>query len=225
METFWLTVMVVIQMVFILIGVVFFLIIPRSGKMEFIELGLILIFSLVTEVVSFFGVHVIHANMNLASDIFDILNLPLAVLLYRKRIHWENRNVLAILIILIFVIFALINLFFIQGLFNFNGYATAFSSICFIVISLTYFYVLIQQLPAESITKLPMFWINTAFLIYYSGTFLLWLTADYLIKVLNNNLIGFWMLHHIFGIIRLTILWYALSLIRSEHHTKKSIQV
>jgi hypothetical protein len=201
-------------MVFILVGIIMFLIIPRSGKLEFLELGLILIFSFATEIVSFVGVHIIHANMNLASNTFDILYLPLAVLLYRKRIHWKNTNVVATVIVVLYVLFALVNLFIIQGPFNYNGYANSLASVCFILMSLTYFYVLIQQLPAESITKLPMFWINTAILIYHSGTFFLYLTADYLITVLNNDLITFWMFHHFFGLIYLTILWYALWLIR-----------
>lgn len=205
---------------FILIGVIIFLILPRSGKQEFLELGLILVIALATEVVTTTGVLVFKANMNIVPNIWDIINFPLAVLFYRKRFHWEKKNRFATIIIIAFVFLTLINLIFIQGAFNYNGYSSAFASVCFIVISLTYFYVLIQQLPTESITKLPMFWINTAVLIFYSGTFLLFLTADYLIKVLNNNLVEFWMIHHYIGLIFYSILSYALLLVRAQHKNK-----
>lgn len=180
------------------------------------------IFSLTTEVVSSIGVHFIHTNMNLVPNIFEIINLPLAVLLYRRRIHWKNKNTVAILIIAPFLIFSLVNLIFIQGPQSFNSYTSSLASVCFILMSLTYFYVLIQQLPTESITKLPMFWVNAAILIYYSGTFFLYLSADYLINVLNNDLVTFWMFHHFFGLLFNSFLWYALLLIRAEHRAKPS---
>lgn len=222
-ETFWLTVLVQVQTAFILVGVVIFLTIPRPGKREFLELGLVLVLTFTIEVVSSIGIHIIHTNMNLAVNIYSILNLPLVVLLYRKQIHWTNRNSIAAFIIISFVLFTLINLFFIQLPFNFNSYSTALASVYILVISLTYFYVLIQQLPAESITKLPMFWINTAMLVNYSGTFFVYLTADYLITVLKNDLIDVLMIHHFIGLIFHSILWYALLLIRSENVEKPRV--
>jgi hypothetical protein len=116
-----------------------------------------------------------------------------------------------------YVLFGLINLFFVQGPYGHTSYTSSLRAVCLIVIALTYFYVLIQQLPTESITKLPMFWINTGILIYYSGTFFMNLTADYLINVLNNTLITYWMAYYFFGYVYYPMLWYALLLARAEH--------
>lgn len=179
--------------------------------------------SLAVEITGAIGVHFVKINMNLGMNIFDLINLPLATMFYNKRFHWKKKNAISTIIIVVFLLFALINLVFVQGPFNFNGYTTSFASVWFIVISLAYFYVLIQQLPTESITKLPMFWINTAILIYNSATFVFFLAADYLIRVLNNNLIGYWMFRHSFGLIYLGMMLYALLLIRREYQTKQTV--
>jgi hypothetical protein len=222
-ETFWLTVLVQVQLVFILMTVVIFFMIPRQGKKEFIELGLLLIICFIAEAVGTIGAQIIRTNMNLAINIFYILNFPLALLVYRRRIHWKNVNSITYLLVGCFVLFGLLNLFFIQGPFNFNSYTSSLASILFILTSLTYFYILVQELPTEEITKLPMFWINTAMLIYYSGTFFLYLSADYLINVLKNNLIAIWLIHNFLGLIFYSIIGYGLLLIRKEHLAKQSV--
>jgi hypothetical protein len=149
-----------------------------------------------------------------------MLELPLGVLLYRKRINWKNTNTIAGVVIGTSLIYSLINFFFIQGITGFNSYTNAISSVCFILMAIIYFYFLIQKLPTESITRLPMFWINSAFLIFHSSAFFFFLTADYLIKVLNNNLVAYWLVLHSFRAVYLAMLWRALLLIRAEHKAK-----
>lgn len=61
-----------------------------------------------------------------------------------------------------------------------------------IVCALGYFFFLIRELPQENITKLPMFWINSAVLVYFSCTFMLSLSLDYLTEILKDDLIGYW---------------------------------
>jgi hypothetical protein len=216
-ETFWLTVLTSIQTVFILAGVVIFMTIPKPGRREFATLGALLITVLLTEVITGIGAHVVHTNMNLVINISELLTFIMIVLMYKKQIHWKNTNTIAYVIIAGYLLFGLVNLFFIQGLRQYNSYTWSVSNVCIIVTSLTYFYVLIQQLPTESITRLPMFWINAAMLIYYSGTFVVYLATDYLVNVLKNDLITTFYFHHFLGLIFYSILWYALWLIRQEH--------
>jgi hypothetical protein len=83
----------------------------------------------------------------------------------------------------------LVNLLFIQGLTAINSNSTAASGIIKLVLSLVYFYTLIRELPAESITKLPMFWINAAVLILSAGSLLINVSTDYLVNVLKDGYI------------------------------------
>jgi hypothetical protein len=204
-----------------LVGMVMFMAIPKPGRRQFIELGIILVISFLTDCIGAIGFHFLHHSTNLANNIFNIINLPIVVLFYRHRIHWRNKNVVAAVIIILFVSSGIVNLFFIQGPFSYNSYTPALASVCFIIISVTYFFVLIQQLPTESITKLPMFWINTAYLIYQSGTFFTYLATDYLINVLRDNLIAYWFIHNLMGLLFYPMLSYACLLIRSEYLQSK----
>jgi hypothetical protein len=196
-------------------GVITFLITPRKGKVEFIELGIILLLTAATNVIDIVQIN-LGGNPNIEGNIYNLLNLPLGVLLYRRFVNWKNKNFIAGLIIVSFEIFAIINLF-ASGFHELKSYTPAFASVVFIIMSITYFYILIQELPTESITKLPMFWINTGTLIYYSGTFILDLTAQYMVKVIGDELINTALLYNFLNLIFYSILLYGMLLIRSEY--------
>ena len=61
-----------------------------------------------------------------------------------------------------------------------------------ILCSLLYFYSLLQEMPTNDITRFPPFWMVSSILFYFSCTFILSLILDYLIKVMNDDLIGYW---------------------------------
>lgn len=218
-ETFWLTVVGQFQNLGILIGVILFLIIPRQGRRQFVELGLILIVPLITETIAWIGILVFHTNMNLAPNILRLVNLPLVILLYRSQISWRNKNATAYILIAAFVVFALINLFFIQGPHGINSYTSSLASFCIVIMSMTYLFAHAPQLPAESGAKPPMYWINAAFLFYYCTTFFINLWVDYLVNVLQSNLIEIWTVHNCLGVFFYAMLCYALILIRAQYKT------
>lgn len=216
METQWLTALWALQTLFILVGVIIFLITPTAGKKDLWELGALLIISFLADAITMGGYFILRTNMNLVPNIFQFLNLPLALILYGRKIHWKNSRIVSNVMIVAFILYAAINFFVIQGFSDINAYTSTVSSLAFIVISLAYFYVLIQQMPAERISRLPMFWVNSAFLIYYSGNFTIHLAVDYLIK-LKNNLVLPWTVHNFFGLIFYGLLWIGLLLNRSQH--------
>jgi len=204
-----------------LVGVVIYLTTPKPGRREYWPLGTLLVVQLLRDVISTVVYHTFHVNTN---PIISTLNLPvfvMIVLLYKDKIHWAGAKKIATALIICYSIFGLINFIFIQGIFNANSYTWLIMNVSVIIISLTYFYVLIQQLPTESITRLPMFWINTGMLILYSGTFVTSLAADYLIRVLNNNMITTLYINYLLAMIFYALVWRALLLIRAEHSVEK----
>jgi hypothetical protein len=78
-----------------------------------------------------------------------------------------------------------------------------------IIFSLSYFYYLIRELPEENLLKFPMFWINTAVIFFFSGTFILSLMVDYIVSVLKNDLAGFWTFRNFFRFTYCCVLAYA----------------
>lgn len=73
-----------------------------------------------------------------------------------------------------------------------NSYARSVGNILLIGVSITYFYTLMRDLPSQGIFRLPMFWMATGLLVYNAGTFILFVLLEYLVKVLNNDLIYYW---------------------------------
>lgn len=119
-------------------------------------------------------------------------------------------------LVVIEICFALTNMFFIQGFGNTTSYTFVIRSLTITVISLLYFYVLVRDLPTESITKLPMFWINTSFLLYYAGVFFQWLLMDYLINELKGDVVNTYTIKNLIGVVHYLLiafgLWYNRSL-------------
>ena len=205
-DTSFLTATVVAQDLSILVCLVILAITPRAGRKEFLFLGLALLFSFITEVVTFVGYFAFGMNTNFLSAIGAPLITSSYFLFYRSLFNSKQIRSAIIGVLVIFLVFALINMSSIQGLKGINSYTFTFRGIALIVMSLTYFYVLIKELPTETITKLPMFWINTAILIYYSGTFFHYLLFDYLANVLKGDVVNTYTIKNSLGIIYYLIL-------------------
>lgn len=73
-----------------------------------------------------------------------------------------------------------------------NGVNEALRDAIMIICSILYFHTLLKNLPPQGLLKLPMFWVNTAILLYFSCTFILSLSLNYLIEILKDDLIGYW---------------------------------
>ena len=90
--------------------------------------------------------------------------------------------------------------------------------IILIVYCILYCYRLLVDLPVQHLQRVPMFWFNSAILIFNAGTLFLFLFASYLVEVLNNDLLIYWSFHNILNIIQHLIviigLWQDLRNIR-----------
>lgn len=72
-----------------------------------------------------------------------------------------------------------------------------------------FFNYLIREMPEDNLLQLPMFWINSAIIFFFSGTFVLSLMADYIVSVLKIELIGFWAFRNFFRLAFCLVLSYA----------------
>lgn len=107
--------------------------------------------------------------------------------------NFFNRKTLPFTII-IFVILAIINGFFIQGIFNFNTYASGIEGILIIFLSLLCFYKMLIELDTRDPTKQPVFWINSGFLFYFAGNLFIFILSNF-IKGDNYLLSLAWGMH------------------------------
>lgn len=81
-----------------------------------------------------------------------------------------------------FSIFAIINIFLIQGFERFNTNILKVGSFCMIVFSCLFFVELLSREEEFRLVEEPMFWIATGIFLFNTGEFFYTLFSDYLIK-------------------------------------------
>jgi len=201
-DTSWLTVTGLAQVLAALVATIVFLLNPKSGRREFLLLGLLLFITLCADLAGTIGGLIYRKNMNLVYNIAHLLIITLFLSYYKTKVTSKTTIAFINIGMGVFIAFGVVDLFFIPKELSLTTYTRQLGNILMILISIQYFYFLIKELPTESITGLPMFWINTAVLVYYSGTFVTYLTADYLVQVSNNNaFVNIWTIHNFLGAI------------------------
>jgi hypothetical protein len=132
--------------------------------------------------------------VNIPGSVYDLTLVPMLTLIFNEALR-KKYSVLFNIIAIVFVIGAMINLtlFQVNWVASPNKLATSFITIFYGVI---YFYRLMKDLPTMNLTRHPMFWFNSALLIYGAGSLFLFAFLDYLINVLNNDLMIYWTFHN-----------------------------
>ena len=195
----------------------------RSRSLIVKLIGWIFLASFLANMASWFLIGTtLRVFVNASYPISLIISLGLYSIVYYDLLHKKNRGWF-VLAASIFTIFALINLFFIQKTAP-NSYSYLLNSAIIIVYCLLYFYVLIQDLPSLYVHHLPMFWFNSALLIFHAGTFFLFSFHVYLVNVLKNNMLVYWSFHNMLSIVEHMIfligLYYDLRLLKSKESFK-----
>lgn len=164
---------------------------------------LIQIFSLTVQYVNFTAIPN-GALRNLAGSAYDFFLVILGSSIYLASFNKKYQTQI-IVVIVSFCLFGFANLLFFQKTTN-ASYNHLLTSVILIGYTVIYFYRLMIDLPEKNLYKFPMFWFNTAFLFFHSTTFFIYAFVDYLVKVLNNNLIVYYSIHNIFSIIECILL-------------------
>ncbi len=160
----------------------------------------------------------LHPFINVPSVIYIMVSTGLYSRMYFSLIQKKKLWFIAATISL--VIFAVANLFFMQKMSFTNSYTYLFHSALLIIYTLSYFYSLMQNLPALHIHQLPAFWFSAGLLFYHAGAFFLFSFTSYIVNVLNNNLISYWSFHNTLNILAHLIffvgLYYDLKILKSK---------
>lgn len=129
-----------------------------------------------------------------ALHLYTILEFIVIGLFYRKFFGTFFNQKSITFIIIGFTVLAIINGIFIQGIFNFNTYASGLESIIIIGLALLCFYKMLIELDTRDPTKQPIFWINSGFLFYFAGNLFIYILSN-LIKGDNHLLSLAWGMH------------------------------
>jgi hypothetical protein len=74
---------------------------------------------------------------------------------------------------------------------------------------MAYFFYLLRELPKDDLMQFPMFWINTALLIFFSGTFILSYFREYIVAMMSDRFADYWIFRNFFRFAFCLVLAYA----------------
>jgi hypothetical protein len=168
-------------------------------------LGWLMVFSFLANGLAFF---LPGSVRNIPASVYDFVLVLMLGLLYNNQTNSQHKKYFAFSTIVFFVAGTL-NLLLLQQL-SISSYNKLFSSFIFITYAIVYFYKLMKDLPEKQVHHLPMFWFNSAFLIYHAGTLFLFAFTSYLINVLKNDLIYYMMFHNALSILHHLIIFVGL---------------
>ena len=190
------------------VGLLLFLI-RYKAKQDYIKLlGLMLLASVIATAGQFL-LFEIKITPNYASSIYYILELPMLATIYYLATNKTIPRTSVIIISGAYVVLGFWNLFFLQKN-GINSYTLVMESIIIIFYALYYFYWLIEKLPTTQLHRLPMFWLNSAWIFFFSGNLFFFAFISYLVNVEKNDLLVYWTLHNILKAIEVLMMVSAL---------------
>ena len=98
--------------------------------------------------------------------------------------------------------------------------SNAVDGLVLIIVSIVFFYKLLNELKVVNIHRLPILWIAFGTLFYYSGNLFVFLAANYLVHDHPDTLNKFWILHNILNITK--NIFFAIALWQSYRIVKSS---
>ncbi|EDM38763.1 hypothetical protein PBAL39_21860 [Pedobacter sp. BAL39] len=138
--------------------------------------------------------------------IYTMVEFTTIMLFYAEVFKDKIKRKWTVAIIGGFISFCLINAEYIQNWFVFNTYPRALQSFVIICACLYYYYQITHQTLYIQIEKSPIFWINTGFFIYFSGSFLLFMLSNYILRMNSAFNMNVWMFHAFLSILMYTLI-------------------
>lgn len=143
----------------------------------------LIIFSLLES--TSFTIAIIGNRINTAFLLHIFIPLEMALLSWIFHIHfrtWLPKYLIPILIIT-FIFASTLNSMYLQPITTFNTYARYTEAIILIIFSILYLYKVFTEAKIERITHEGFFWFSVAILIYFAGTFWLYIGSNYLLNM------------------------------------------
>lgn len=134
-----------------------------------------------------------------------VLETIMLLFFFRQIMPGEKMRLLIIWLLLLFPAAGLLNLLFLQHLFEFNSYILSLQSI--IIIALSFIYLWLYENHTEAAwSSFPLNWILSGLLLYFSSAFILFTFSNFIIPLsTKKTLILIWNIHA-----TLTIFMYVL---------------
>jgi hypothetical protein len=134
--------------------------------------------------------------------IYTIEECGMIILFYSYLLGDAGNRKKFLYVFLGFALLSIANSMFLQPLTRNNTYARSLEAMIIIVCAIMYFLKLLSETKLKSPARSPYFWINTGFLIYFSGSLVLFTLSNYIRGPQYKQLrLDIWTLHAFFSIV------------------------
>ncbi len=100
-----------------------------------------------------------------------------------------------------FTVLSVLNSTFLQDTETFNTYARSLEGILVILFCLSWCYRTLDEMKIQRLEQNPVFWVNTGFLLYFSGTVLLFAFSNYIMDFNRALNLYIWAFHALFSLL------------------------
>lgn len=156
---------------------------------------------------------------NVIGNLFVLFELGIFLYLYYIVLNRKSMRVTIATLLSLYVLFFLLTTT--HQISSIDSATQTIRDLIMIICAVMYFFHLMYDLPESSLSKSPMFWINSGILFFFSCTFILSLSINHILNVLRDDFVLFWafrnFLRAIFCIIICLGIWQARK--RSKHIT------
>ena len=169
-----------------LLPLVFFLLFKRNGKKDSLRVILFyILYCIVNEGMSFYLQNIQSPNFRYLLYAFTIVEYSFFCYFIYYSFSKRKMKKAIIFIWMGFLLFALIDLFYVNKGKGFDSFTSGIESIIILLLCAYYLFSQIRGSNSLLIYSTFEFWVVITFLIYFSGTFFLYLMADKMRKNLN----------------------------------------
>ena len=139
-------------------------------------------------------------NNNFVYHFYSVTEFLLLGTLYVRHLKLWIKPVYLQSVIILFIMFAVTNTLFFQNLKEFNSHTTVVESVLLILFGMLYCYYWLKHGGHQPLKRVPMFWINTSVLAYFSGAMILFHVVNDLVPQPLKERQLIWGVHSLFNI-------------------------
>jgi hypothetical protein len=157
------------------------------GFIRFIRLELLLktlpfflLLTLFAECVTPFHLIRFYGNNLWFYNLFTTIEFLYYCFIFYNILHSEKLKIIVLLSAIVFLVFTVINIFWIQGFYRFHTISYRAGALMIVTFCYLYFRQLIQSSEQIILIKNPFFWISTGLLFFYLGFFFYFCAFDYI---------------------------------------------
>ncbi|MGH1384643.1 hypothetical protein [Kordia sp.] len=155
-------------------------------------------------------------NNMVISHLYTIVEYICWSLVYIRLFDTKVVKKLVISSIFLVITFSIVNIFLWQPLDVYNSYSKTVESAFLLCFAIGWFYKIFVDQSIRRLEIHPVFWINSAVLIYFSGAFLLFVTNNFLLEIPLIEYFEAWALHGIFIMIHYLFISIGLWLLKHK---------